>query len=469
MWKLPVGLCYKDKRYPPHTDLNCPFTLPSCQPRNGPGPFSPVAPLNNILPRASDDETVKAFIDERLEKLAQRGKGYSKGGKGNQAQPVTLQPMQVRYNDDLTIEEITTPEPPHVPPTLPPSPWTNRGHLGWCTVNMHHVTVKPHIPPFPATDAHGYAPPLPANLGAPIHVNTSSLLNASADEMANYRGNADNTLAHANASDDEMVALSTRSSEDQNIPLRTVPPRGDVMSSQNTIHYVDDVMLLTPYDGPERRFQFATTAVHHISPPYERERLTARAIQLGVTPDTLIEALYRIPDEYLNHILAPYKNDRGQSDLVHNDPMGDSQLIIPMDVTPIVPPAVFNTTQIAAIDPDPGDEALEEARAKDALQNVLTMINDLDDRLEKLNLGQRIATEEEPNHKTIPTTSVPSFDPAGYITQTNNTVAHAPIRRHHAAECRSIPESSNRIITGAITANHLQSANGSSEANKKSY
>jgi len=80
----------------------------------------------------------------------------------------------------------------------------------------------------------------------------------------------------------------------------------DVMSYPTTIHYVDDDVFLTPANMPEIRSRFA----------YERDRLTTRAIQLGVTPDTLIEALYRIPDEYLADILASYENDCVRSELV---------------------------------------------------------------------------------------------------------------------------------------------------------
>jgi len=60
------------------------------------------------------------------------------------------------------------------------------------------------------------------------------------------------------------------------------------MSSSNMIHYVDDAMLLTLSDVPELRFRLATDAIERMSSPYEseRERLTTRAIQLGVTPDT---------------------------------------------------------------------------------------------------------------------------------------------------------------------------------------
>ena len=426
------GLCgnclsYKENRYPPHADRNCPFTLPSCQPRPGQGPFSPVAPLNNILPRASDDETVKAFIDERLEKLARHGKGSSKGGKGNQNnQPVTLQTMQVKSNDDIVIEEITTPEPLRETPTLPPSPWTHRGNLGWCNIAcMHHITVKPHIPAFITTDVPGYAPPRPANIEAPIDLNTASLINASTDEMANYSGNDDNTLEHASASDDEMIALSALSTR-----------------------------CTTPHNGGAP-ISVATAALDRTSSPYERasyECLTTRAIQLGVTPDTLIAALYGIPDEYLDNILAPYKNDRGRSELIHNAPLGDRRLIIPMDV----PTAVFNTMHIADIESDPDSATLAEARnggSTAALHTVLTQLIDRDGRLEKL---------------AVPTTSVPSYDPGGYLNKAKHTVTHASTRRHHAVECRSISEFSSRFITGAVTANHFQS-NGSSQANKKSY
>ena len=82
----------------------------------------------------------------------------------------------------------------------------------------------------------------------------------------------------------------------------------DVMSYPTTIHYVDDDVFLTPANMPELRSRFA----------YERDRLTTRAIQLGVTPDTLIEALYRIPDTYLADILTSYENDCVRSELVRN-------------------------------------------------------------------------------------------------------------------------------------------------------
>ena len=80
------------------------------------------------------------------------------------------------------------------------------------------------------------------------------------------------------------------------------------MSYPTTIHYVDDDVFLTPANMPELRSRFA----------YERDRLTKRAIQLGVTPDTLLEALYRIPDKYLADILASYENDCVRSELVRN-------------------------------------------------------------------------------------------------------------------------------------------------------
>jgi hypothetical protein len=57
--------------------------------------------------------------------------------------------------------------------------------------------------------------------------------------------------------------------------VRTAPPMEDVMSYPTTIHYVDDDVTLTPANMPELRSRFA----------YERDRLTIRAIQLGVTPD----------------------------------------------------------------------------------------------------------------------------------------------------------------------------------------
>jgi hypothetical protein len=88
--------------------------------------------------------------------------------------------------------------------------------------------------------------------------------------------------------------------------VRTIPPREDVMSYPTTIHYVDDDVFLTPANMPEIRSRFA----------YERDRLTARAIQLGVTPDTLIEALYRIPDAYLADILESYEHDCVRSELI---------------------------------------------------------------------------------------------------------------------------------------------------------
>ena len=95
------------------------------------------------------------------------------------------------------------------------------------------------------------------------------------------------------------------------------------------------------------------------------------------------------------------------------------------------------------------------------MHTVLTMhpgklIDHGADAVPSINPGRRIDTNEDPNHKAVPTTSVPSFDPGGYLNKTNNTVTHASIRRHHAAECRSISEFSNRFITGTVTANHFQ-------------
>ena len=181
-------LNYKEKRYPHHTDAHCPFTLPSCKPRTGPGPFSPVAPLNNVLPVASDEETIAAFIKARQERLTKGpptspgGKG-AKGGKSRNSTPsVTFQTMQVRSPADITIQEITTPEPPRVAPTLPPSPWSGggRGGLGWCHVNtvvgLHHFSVKSQDPAYPEPDAIFYDPPWPADRGTPIDVHATTLI-----------------------------------------------------------------------------------------------------------------------------------------------------------------------------------------------------------------------------------------------------------------------------------------------------
>ena len=408
-------LNYKPQRYPSHNDAHCPFTLPSCKARTGPGPFSPVAPLNNVLHTASDAETTAAFLKARTERLTKGpplihgGKG-TKGGKDRPDYPsVTLQPMQVRSHADIQIDEIDPPEPPHVAPTLPPSPWSvGRGSLGWCNVgrglgwcnvnsrvDLHHMTVKPYVQAFLTTDVPGYASPRPATIGAPIDLTTASLLNTSTDEMAN--------IDHASASDDEMVSLYARSSEE---PNRTCTAALSAICS-------------TP---------------HHA--------LRTRAIQLGVTPNTLIEALHRIPDEYLANIITSYANNRVRSELVHNAPVGNRRLMLPMDVPPIMPTAV-NTLHIAEIEPDPGDATPEEAcpgGTTDVMHTVLTRFIDHGvDAVHSMNPGRRIDTDEEPNHKAITTTAAPSFDPGG-----------------HAVECRSISEFSNRFITGAITANHFQ-------------
>ena len=48
-------------------------------------------------------------------------------------------------------------------------------------------------------------------------------------------------------------------------------------------------------------------------------RLTNRADQLRVTPDTLVESLYRIHDTYFAEILTSLDHDRRRSEMVQND------------------------------------------------------------------------------------------------------------------------------------------------------
>ena len=155
-------LFYRDRTYPPHVDKNCPFTLPSCKPRTGQGPFSPVAPLNNILHNASDAETVTAFIKEREQQFAKppyapNGGTSPWGAKGRKggSQQVTVQQMQVRFdnNPEDVTEVVTTPEPPRVPPTLPPSPWNHSG-----SYVMHYFSVITTPPRYRIDELHQIMP-----------------------------------------------------------------------------------------------------------------------------------------------------------------------------------------------------------------------------------------------------------------------------------------------------------------------
>ncbi len=179
----------------------------------------------------------------------------------------------------------------------------------------------------------------------------------------------------------------------------------------------------------------------------------------------MIDALYRIPDAYLAHILASYENDRVRSELVRNAPVDDSRLMIPMDVPHIGPNPAFNRLHFAEIEPDPGGATLEEARLSGttaAMHTILTRFIDPGaDAVHSMNPGRRINTDEDTNHKAATPTAAISFDPGGHHNKANNTVTPASIRRHHAVECRSISEFSNRFITGAITANHYHGFNGS--------
>ena len=64
-------------------------------------------------------------------------------------------------------------------------------------------------------------------------------------------------------------------------------------------------------------------------------RLTNRADQLRVTPDTLVESLYRIPDTYFAEILTSLDHDRRRSEMVQNDIRAEqSQLMATQVIRP---------------------------------------------------------------------------------------------------------------------------------------
>ena len=119
-------LNYKNKKYPQHTDNSCPFTMPDCVPRTY--DHTPVIPVHGTrYKRESALTRIQQFLDERRTSLKQ----------GSTPQ-ITVQPMQVKTEDASTF--ITTDEPPHVPPTLPPSPWSHptKVGMGWCDIIPGH-------------------------------------------------------------------------------------------------------------------------------------------------------------------------------------------------------------------------------------------------------------------------------------------------------------------------------------------
>ena len=64
-------------------------------------------------------------------------------------------------------------------------------------------------------------------------------------------------------------------------------------------------------------------------------RLTNRADHLRVTPDTLVESLYRIPDTYFAEILTSLDHDRRRSEMVQNDIRAEqSQLMATQVIRP---------------------------------------------------------------------------------------------------------------------------------------
>ena len=130
------GNCFnvKGMKYPIHTAQECPYTTPSCLPRND-GKHTPIARINGFTDRASDPAVVDAFIKERTAYLIDlhsnpSGKESNSGKGVPQVRNVIFSPIQVpktKDDDDDTEDnddEINVPaEPAAKGPIRVPQQW----------------------------------------------------------------------------------------------------------------------------------------------------------------------------------------------------------------------------------------------------------------------------------------------------------------------------------------------------------